>query len=398
MTMTAPTRPVPVAPTARRRVLGVDAARGVALLGMMAVHALYVTDDQGRETWVGLVATGNAAALFAVLAGVGIAFLTGRARVRGGAGARRAAASLTARALVVGALGLAVGGVTDPEVATVILAYYAVLFLLAIPLVLLPTRLLVAVAVLGAAGIPFLSHVVRGHLPPPDLDNPSPSWLVTDPAELVRELFLTGSYPALSWLPYLAVGLAIGRADLRSPRLAGWLAGGGAALGAAAAGVSAMLLGPGGGTGRIVAASSGLDPEDLHAVLTVGPDGTTPPTTLWWLAVDSPHSSTSLDLARTTGIALAVLGVMLLLDRVRHPVLTAVRAPLAAAGAMTLTFYTLHVLFLNSPVDVYDPVPGYVVQVVAVLLLGLAWRASAGRGPLESLASAAGTRVARWVG
>ena len=92
-----------------------------------------------------------------------------------------------------------------------------------------------------------------------------------------------------------------------------------------------------------------------------------------------------------------MIGVLLLLDRVRHPAVALVQAPLAAAGAMTLTFYTLHVLFLNSPVDVYDPVPGYVLQVVAVLLLGLAWRASAGRGPLESLASAAGARAARWV-
>lgn len=387
-------------PPVTSRILGVDAARGVALLGMMAVHALFVTDATGEATWVGRIATGNAAALFAVLAGVGVAFLTGRARVRGATGARRAAASLVARALVIGLLGLALGGVTDPEVATVILAYYAVLFLLAIPLVLAPTSALVALAVLGAAAIPAASHLLRAHLPLPALDSPSLSWLVTDPGELVRELFLTGSYPALSWVPYLAVGLAVGRADLRSPRLAGGLAAGGAALAAAASRASALLLGPGGGLARITAASPDLAPAELREILTVGPDGTTPATTWWWLAVDAPHSSTPLDLARTVGIALAVLGVLLLLDRVRRPraraVLTAVRAPLAAAGAMTLTFYTLHVLFLNSPLDVYAPTPGYVLQVVAVLLLGLAWRASAGRGPLETLASAAGSRAARW--
>ncbi|MDD7932046.1 heparan-alpha-glucosaminide N-acetyltransferase domain-containing protein [Actinomycetospora straminea] len=397
------TEPVPApdpAPDPARsegRVLGVDAARGVALLGMMAVHALHVADAEGRPTWVGTVALGHAAALFAVLAGVGTAVLTGRARVRGGADTRRAAASLTARAIVIGVLGLAVGGVTDPEVATVILPSYAVLFLLAIPLVLLPTPVLVGGAVLGAAGFPVVSHLVRDRLPLPELGNPSLSWLVTDPLGLVRELFLTGSYPALSWLPYLAVGLVVGRARLRSPRLAAGLAGGGVALAAAAAGTSALLLGPGGGLARITAASSGLDPAVVAEALTIGPDGTTPTTTWWWLAVDSPHSSTPPDLARTLGTALAVLGVMLLLDRVRSPVLAVVRAPLAAAGAMTLTFYTLHVLFLDSPVDVYGPVTGYVVQVVAVLLLGIAWRASAGRGPLETLASAAGARAARWV-
>lgn len=390
------TEPVPAVPSPGR-VLGVDAARGVALLGMMAVHALYVADAAGRPTWVGTVALGNAAALFAVLAGVGVAFLTGRARVRPGAGIRRAAASLTARAVVIGVLGLAVGDVTDPEIATVILPSYAVLFLLAIPLVLLPTWVLVGGAVLGAAGIPFASHLVRARLPLPELGNPSLSWVVTDPLGLVRELFLTGSFPALSWLPYLAVGLAVGRARLRSRRLAAGLAGGGVALAAAAAGTSALLLGPGGGLARITAASSGLDPAVVGEALTIGPDGTTPTTTWWWLAVDSPHSSTPLDLARTIGVALAVLGVMLLLDRVGGPVVAVVRAPLAAAGAMTLTFYTLHVLFVGSPVDVYEPMAGYVVQVVAVLVLGTAWRATAGRGPLETVASAAGARAARWV-
>ena len=32
----------------------------------------------------------------------------------------------------------------------------------------------------------------------------------------------------------------------------------------------------------------------------------------------------------------------------------AVLRPLAAAGAMTLTLYTGHILFLNSPLDAYD--------------------------------------------
>lgn len=387
-----------------RRIAGIDAARGLALLGMMADHALYVVDAQGDPTWVGLVATGNAAALFAVLAGAGIAFTTGRARVRGGRDVRRTAAALLARAAVIGLIGLAVGGATDPGSATVILAYYAVLFVLAVPLVLLPTPVLVGTAVLGAGGLPVLSQVTRAHLPAPRLDNPTFAWLLDDPVGLLRELLLTGLYPSLSWVPYLAAGLALGRLRLRSARVAAVLTAGGAGLAASATGVSTLLLGPGGGLARIEAASAatGMDPDTLHEFLAAGPDGTTPTSTWWWLAVDSPHSSTPLDLARTTGIALAVIGVMLALDIARRPSLrtaaTVVRAPLAAAGAMTLTFYTLHVLFLSSPVDVYTPETGYVVQVVAVLLLGLAWRATAGRGPLETLASAAGSRAARLAG
>ncbi|PVZ13151.1 heparan-alpha-glucosaminide N-acetyltransferase domain-containing protein [Actinomycetospora cinnamomea] len=399
--------PAPQAHGPPGRLPAIDAARGVALLGMMAVHALWVIDAQGAPTAVGLVASGNAAALFAVLAGVGIAFTTGRARVTGGAAARRAAGGLVARGIVIGLIGLALGTVVDAEVAAVILPFYAVLFVLAVPLVLLPTPVLVGGAVAGAVGTPVLSQLVRAQLPAPRGDNPSLAWVVEDPLGLLRELLLTGYYPALSWVPYVAVGLALGRAPLRSPRLAAGLAAGGAALAAAAAGLSTLLLGPGGGLAGITAASTatGLDAATLREYLGAGPDGVTPTSTWWWLAVDAPHSSTPLDLARTAGIALAVIGLLLLLDQLGRrgrpavrATVAAVRAPLAAAGALALTCYTLHVLFLNSSLDEYSPVTGYVVQVVLVLLLGLGWRASAGRGPLEALASAAGARGARWAG
>jgi hypothetical protein len=59
-------------------------------------------------------------------------------------------------------------GYTDSEIAMVILPYYAVLFLIAVPLVLLPTPALVAIGTAVAVGMPFLSHVVRAELPPSD--------------------------------------------------------------------------------------------------------------------------------------------------------------------------------------------------------------------------------------
>jgi uncharacterized membrane protein len=59
----------------------VDAARGVALAGMASVHILPVVARDGTETVAGAVAAGRASALFAVLAGVGIALSTG-GRVR----------------------------------------------------------------------------------------------------------------------------------------------------------------------------------------------------------------------------------------------------------------------------------------------------------------------------
>ena len=93
-TADGPTRPVATGtpPVPRARLTGVDATRGVALLGMMAIHALYPYDDAGRPTVMYSLAAGRAAAVFAVLAGVGIVFLTGRRRVLLGLPGRRTAA------------------------------------------------------------------------------------------------------------------------------------------------------------------------------------------------------------------------------------------------------------------------------------------------------------------
>ena len=62
------------------RLHGIDAARGLALLGMMATHLLPTFESTAdlTPTWIGLTFSGRAAALFAVLAGVGLALSTGK--------------------------------------------------------------------------------------------------------------------------------------------------------------------------------------------------------------------------------------------------------------------------------------------------------------------------------
>ena len=81
---TAPVAPgvAAIAEAARRsaRVVGVDIARCLALFGMMATHILpSSTWPPGAFVpWHQQVAGGRAAALFAVLAGVSLALVTGR--------------------------------------------------------------------------------------------------------------------------------------------------------------------------------------------------------------------------------------------------------------------------------------------------------------------------------
>ncbi|MFP5073161.1 heparan-alpha-glucosaminide N-acetyltransferase domain-containing protein [Pseudonocardia nantongensis] len=388
----SPTRPGRAGATARPRLAGVDAARGIALLGMIAAHALLVTDDSGAPNGTYLVVGGRAAALFAVLAGVAIAFMTGRRRAATAPDRRAAAAVLGVRAAALLLVGLVLGW-TDSDVAAVILPFYALLFLIAIPLVRLPSRWLAGTALAVALVVPVLSQAVRPLLPEPSGENPSFGMLVSDPGGLLTELLLTGVYPALPWTAYLAAGIAIGRLPMDRSRTATRLLGGGAALAAGATAVSALLLGPLGGLARIAAVTPVGDrdaPGILDHVI-ISPSGTTPTTTWWWLTAAAPHSSTPLDLLATIGSSAAVLGAMLLVCR--SAAVTRLLTPLAGAGAMTLTLYTASIVFMNT-IDDFDPVPGFALQVVVALIAGLVWRAAGWRGPLEAVLSG-GARGAR---
>ncbi|MEV6813218.1 heparan-alpha-glucosaminide N-acetyltransferase domain-containing protein [Micromonospora sp. NPDC051296] len=377
-------------PTRRSRLLGVDAARGVALFGMIAVHSLYESDAAGRPSWSFTIFQGRAAALFAVLTGVGIAFLTGRRRVRLTAGSGPVAA-LVVRALLIGTIGLALG-YTDASLASVILPSYAMMFLLAIPLVFLPTWLIAFAFLAVAAGVPALRQILLPQLPEPTYQNPEFAHLVNDAGALLTELAVTGEYPAIAWLAYLCAGLVIGRLTLTRLRVILSLLLTGVTLAVAASVASWVLLNRYDGLRQIWSTQpkSGLTSAETTAFLTFGGDGSTPTSTWWWLAVDAPHTTTPPALVGTTGSAIAMLAVILLAARVARPVprrmIRVLLIPLAAAGSMTLTLYTAHIMFINSHLDTFAPMTGYLVQVLAVLLLGTAWSATAGRGPLEGLA------------
>jgi hypothetical protein len=379
--------------------VGVDAARGVALLGMIAMHSLYVSNDAGRPTWPSMIFSGRAAAVFAVLVGTGIAFTTGRRRVHLSDGLPTAAA-LGARALAIGAIGLALG-YADAELREVVLPYYAVMVALAIPLVFLPTWLVALLGVAVAAGMPALSHVLRSDLPEPTLENATFGHVLDQPVALLTKLSLTGFYPALPWMAYLCAGLVIGRLNLVRTRVVVLLLATGAALAVAASAASSILLNRYGGLARIWAAQpdSGLTEAETIELLALGGEGTTPTSTWWWLTTDAPHTGTPFHLAGTIGAALALLGTMLLASRLTRPVprrlAALVQVPLAGAGAMTLTFYVGHIIFINSEWDNFDAVTGYLLQVAVVLAVGLACRATVGRGPLEGLVTALASRARR---
>ncbi len=367
------------------RLVGVDAARGIALIGMMAVHISSRVDADGTVSTSYLVAAGRAAALFAILAGVGLALATGGRTAPRGRALVGASAGTAARAAVLAVVGLILGA---PESGVaVILVYYALLFVVAIPFLGLGPKILLPLAFAWAIVSPLISQAIRSGMSTESRSVPDFRSLV-EPGELLTELTLTGYYPVLQWTAYILLGLALGRLHLRSVRTCVVLLAGGTALAVAAKLVSWWLL-ESGGLDHLQAAGPGDAPIarfPLETALTAGFYGTTPTTSWWWLAVSSPHSSTTFDLMHTMGVAAGVLGLMLLIAMWARAVVW----PLAAIGGMTLTLYSLHVLLLSDGLP-RSTSNAFLWHVLIALLVAVPWRTFVGRGPLESLAHRAAT-------
>ena len=131
---------------------------------MFATHILPLQAAAAGRRSTGLLADGRSSALFAVLAGVGVALSTGGPRrPADGRAHLAAAAGLLVRGLLVGLLGLWLVGFDSPV--AVILAYYGLLFVVAAPLLRLPAAALARWRRCSCALAPVLSQLLRAGLP-----------------------------------------------------------------------------------------------------------------------------------------------------------------------------------------------------------------------------------------
>lgn len=374
---------VPALPRSRRLV-GVDAARGLALLGMMAAHLLDRTDAAGNPSAVFALVDGRSSATFALLAGVGLALADG-----GNGGTRtpyrQMVARTSVRALVILVVGLLLADAQPPV--AIILQYYALSFLLLAPLLRLPAGILALNGVAWLLLAPFVSHAIRSAT---GLVGPGAqvglTRLLVQPLGSLGDLLLTGYYPVLTWFGYLLVGAAVGRLALHRGVVAVTLLGAGLLLSIGADIVSTVLK-------AMSEAAEALQGVDLATGRSAsGPFfGTTPTSSWWWLALDNPHSGTPPDMLGTTGAALVVLALCLLLARTAAGWAL---LPLAAAGSMTLTLYTVHVVAVLAGQPPLPPHPGWFVHAVLAVVLASLWRSRFTRGPLEALTAATVDAVA----
>jgi hypothetical protein len=317
----------------------VDAARGVALLGMFAAHTLFGGGEQ--------IFDGRSAILFATVAGVSLGLITGGAHPppRGARGDDRFAVLIRGSVLVL--LGLAMTAFLQAPIA-VILDYYGFAFLLLIPALFLARAILGVIAAAIVFAAPPLVALVT---------DATPFESVVAPAQVFARWLTHGEYPMLIWLAFLIAGLVLARTDLRDRLTA----------------AIALVLGA------------------LAAVLGYGSTLVIPG------VVAEAHSGTTAEVLGSGGVAVAVVGALCLLDsasgfgeRIAR-VVRVVLAPVAAAGALALTLYVAHAIVLaiiRASADNPDrwQVPDWTLPalIVGSLTFATLWRRFVGAGPLEA--------------
>lgn len=361
---------------------------------MVAVHMYPLWNEVAeRSTLSWTVFGGNAAALFATLAGVSLAFSSGGRTPHTGRRLTASRVSIAVRAGVIALVGLSLGLLVLP-VAN-ILVYYGALFLLAIPFLGLRIRYLLLSAALAALVTPFLMQWALDALPPDVHGNPSFWSLTAHPEAVVPQLLLTGTYPALPWMTFVLTGLALGRMRLSDTAVQVRLVLVGTVLAVTAYLTSMAALLTFGGYSRIAEATPWMTETAIDDVITFGPDPNLPTSTLWWLLVPGPHTNTPFALFLSVGTAVAALGFFLLLTR--SPALGKLLRPLAVMGSMTFTLYTLHLLFMWLEMHYDAPTLWFWAQILTLLVFAAVWQRVLGQGPLEKVVATVAKKAGRRV-
>lgn len=341
------------------RLVALDAARGLAVLGMYLQHF-------GSNPSVSAIVSGNTTLLFVLCGGISYSIMGQRMMDRG-AEATAFRARMLARAVFVDIIGYLLIMLNTSY--GIILPAYAAMFVLALMLFRRSTRTIVTTAIVLLVTAPPLMILGSSIF--------SKAYLLGDIAG--------GPMSALALTPAFVAGMAIGRVDLTRLRTALSLAG---------SGIVMLVI------GKVMAAFV-LPNWNLHfEQWLISVQGTAPVQpdeyAIWPLNTESPmwqlllgtapHTASTFQTMIGLGISFLVMGVTCLVSKKTSAVLM----PFAAVGRVALTMYAFQfvvvwILDLTKIGHSLDGIPfGNVMIAVATLLLGLLI-AQRPVGPLEGL-------------
>ena len=347
------------------RILGLDIARALAMIGMVIVNFKTVM-AAGVTSTLGQIASlidGRAAATFVVLAGIGASLGARRARRSDSSAVRRTAqVTLLRRALFLFVIGWAFYPIWPAD----ILHFYGVYLAVGAVVLFAPDRRLLLLAAASVAAS-FVFLLVGDYFVHWDLATLSYQTMRT-PEGFLRNLLLDGFHPVVPWVAFYLWGMWLGRLDLRDRALRKHLAVRALAVVVVVELVSWLAVGP-----------RGLDPVALgddswRVLLAVEP---IPPMPLYMLT-------------GTATATLVILGSIELGERLS----TRATEPLVATGQLALTLYFAHVLvgmgILEQIGRLEHQTMGVALTASLVFCAGAvaaswAWRRRFDRGPAEWL-------------
>jgi uncharacterized membrane protein YeiB len=415
---TALADPPPTRDDSIGRIVGLDAARAIAVLGMYYSHVGPFSEGETWQTFFMQLPHGRSSALFATLAGLSLVLIAGGHRPKTGRPLRQAVVKIAIRAVLLLALGTWLTATGTSIV--VILAFYGLYFLLALPFIKLRARTLTILAVVFGLGGPLLGQWLwtmdlswRESF---DANDPLAGW----GGDGLLSLALNGTYPAMSWMAYVFAGMALGRLDVAKKAVRIRLAIIGPALG---------LLGYGGNwligkfttspvseadaewkawDQKFTDALAGQDSmnwteeqwkawDTEHAYLyeKMPDDSGTAVSGFDWTSLvgAGPHSGTPFELAGNIGVAMAIIVGLVSLLGLGGKAGARLRwwfGPLIAVGSMSLTVYVAHIAgvwyLIDQPVNGVGYESGWrmwAVFAVVAMLFALVWKRFLKRGPLE---------------
>jgi len=332
------------------RVDGVDAARGLALIGMFVAHVSPPVEALEAAQFIAL-ADDRPRLLFALTAGLGLGFISGGMRpITDGRGELRR--QIAIRAVILIALGMIIWFTLHPLV-FIILDVYGVAFLVMLPLLFLPPRAALFLGISLLAVTPALAEIgARTEVVAAVRDTP---W------KFLSDWAVGGAYPVIVWVPVMLIGLALARLSLESPRVVAVIA----LVGAAAASVFLSI-------------ASLLPPPELISE-----------------AEWSVPLRASLEVLGNVGVSAVIVAAMLMLTALARPAVRrlagTILSPVIAMGAMPLSIYTLHLVVIalairrDDGVVTDDSWPLLIGLIIGAMVFAWVWRRWLGRGPLERL-------------
>jgi len=348
----------------KQRIVGIDLARALAVIGMIIVNFKVVLGDEGTH-WVKKLASifdGKAAATFVVLAGVGLALMTNVAIQSNQEKLRIAKIRIAKRAVFLFMVGLSYIPIWPAD----ILRFYGVYMVITLLLLRGGGKVLIGLAMALIFIFPLLTSFWDYELGWDfETFKYQDFWTFSG---FFRNLFFNGFHPVIPWCAFMLAGLWFGQQDLQSHRFvkkAFWIS----CLGFIGIQVLSVI--------SLTVVSEGDQTIRAELVDILGTEPM-PPFPLYMF----------------NGIAIAisvVTGCILLAKRFEN---SRIIEALNKTGQLALTFYVMHVVIGMGVIEVIAPskvgqlpiefsVAYAIIFSLGCILFAVIWRKHKKAGPLE---------------